>query len=73
MSKIKFVLLTLFLFQLIGKTVDAQLVTNKAVLERAGLETAQREKNDLTKLLSPYIMNQYQDCCMRYKQNEPEY
>lgn len=31
------------------------------------------KNNDLTKLLSPYIMNQYQDCCMRYKQNEPEY
>jgi Subtilase family/GEVED domain/Secretion system C-terminal sorting domain len=52
MTKIKFVLLALFLLQLIGKTVDAQLVTNKAVLERAGLETAQREKNDLAKLLT---------------------
>jgi len=31
------------------------------------------KNNDLTKLLSPYIMSQYQDCCMRYKQNEPEY
>lgn len=31
------------------------------------------KNNDLTKLLTPYIMQQYQDCCMRYKQNDPEY
>lgn len=31
------------------------------------------KNNDLTKLLNPYIMDQYQDCCIRYKQNEPEY
>ena len=29
--------------------------------------------NDLTKSLTPYVMQQYQYCCMRYKQNEPEY
>lgn len=31
------------------------------------------KNNDVTKLLNPQLANQYQDCCIRYKQNEPEY
>jgi len=31
------------------------------------------KSNDLSKVLNHNLLNKYQNCCIRYKQNEPEY
>jgi hypothetical protein len=51
MTKIKFVLLAFLILQIAGNPIEAQILTNSALLRRAGLEQARREKQDWAKLL----------------------